>query len=79
MARDPPPGSRKTTCDVVKVPEHLADDADEPDLIGRRYRPGTKRRPERVPVDLLVVEVGVLPVERAPQRVELRGEVGRRG
>jgi hypothetical protein len=62
---------------IVKVPEHLADDADEPDLIGRRYRPGTIRRLECVPVDVFVVKVGVLPIEGAPERVELRGEVGR--
>ena len=78
MARHAAAGIAQDHVPIVKLPEHLADDADEPELIGRRHRPGTKRRPEGVPVDLFVNKVGVLAVERAPQRVELRGEVGGR-
>jgi hypothetical protein len=65
---------------VVKAPEHLANHADEAELIRRGNRPGTKRGAERIPVDLLVLEVRVLTVERAPEGIELSGEVrGRRG
>jgi hypothetical protein len=63
---------------IVQAPEHVADNGDEPALIGGRYGLRSKRCPEGVPVDLFVVKVGVLAVERAPQRIELRGEVGRR-
>jgi hypothetical protein len=64
---------------IVKMAEHLADDADELILIRRRDRPRAKRRPESVPVDSFVVEVGVFAVESAPQGIELGGEVGWRG
>ena len=65
---------------IVKMPEHLADDADEPELIGGRHRSWTIRRSERVPVDPFVIEVGVPRIEGRPERIELVGEVcGRDG
>jgi hypothetical protein len=63
---------------IVQSPEHVLHEQHE--LVLRQA--GHARREfglERVPVDALVVEIRVVPVERRPHLLELRGDVGRSG
>ena len=61
---------------IMKRREHLPHHPHEAGLTAGRDRHRAEPILQRVPIDMLVIEVRVLPAEGVPQRIELRREVG---